>query len=318
MNIAAQTLSNSVADALEFLCATLHLDDFKGVKPTVNFIRNVDQLFDLLNSRNLYGKGMKTPMQEKNEATWKPVLEEILVYLENCKTRTGRLLYTTKKKTPFLGFIVSAKSLLSIYEYEVVTKKTLQFLLTYKFSQDHLELFFCSIRSRNGWINNPNAQQFMYTYKRLLVHQDVRSNTGNCLAQDQTNILLVSSKKENISISDIHSKRNTEMDNVEIYNEILYFFMPPNLGEYAENVVSYISGFVVRSLLKSSKIKCQPCAESLYMPQTDDQDTSLAYLNFINQGRLFIPSKTVRVICLFYHRKKNTADQKIVWHYVTC
>lgn len=154
----------------------------------------------------------------------------------------------------------------------------------------------------------------MYAYKRLLMYQDGRSNTGNCLAQYQTNILVVSSKKENISISDIHSKRNTEMDNVEIYNEILYFFMPPNLGEYAENVVSYISGFVVRSLLKSSEIKCQPCAESLYMPQTDDQDTSLAYLNFINQGRLFIPSKSVESY-LFYHRKKI---QKIVWHYVTC
>ena len=50
---AAQTLSSSVAAALE----TLRKDDdpsFRGTEGTIKFIRVVDRLFDLLNSRNKY------------------------------------------------------------------------------------------------------------------------------------------------------------------------------------------------------------------------------------------------------------------------
>ena len=43
VNLAAQTLSASVADALDFCREDLHLPDFKGSKSTSNFIRIVDR-----------------------------------------------------------------------------------------------------------------------------------------------------------------------------------------------------------------------------------------------------------------------------------
>ena len=74
--MAAQTLSNSVADALEFLKKDLQLDEFKDVMPTVNFIRKVNDLFNILNSSNPCTKGMKNPMRERNEPYWRPRIED--------------------------------------------------------------------------------------------------------------------------------------------------------------------------------------------------------------------------------------------------
>jgi len=64
------------------------------------------------------------------------------------------------------------------------------FLLTYKVSQDHIELLFSVIRSKGGYNNDPTAKQFQAAYKLLLVHHEIRSvGTGNCLAFDFTSIL---------------------------------------------------------------------------------------------------------------------------------
>lgn len=50
----------------------------------------------------------------------------------------------------------------------------LRYVLTYKMSQDHLELFFCAVRSAGGFNNNPTARQFCSIYRKLLVRHEVR------------------------------------------------------------------------------------------------------------------------------------------------
>ena len=54
---AAQTLSSSVADALEYLMRAGH-PHFLHATRTICLIRIVDRLFDILNSRNPYWKGL--------------------------------------------------------------------------------------------------------------------------------------------------------------------------------------------------------------------------------------------------------------------
>jgi len=39
---------------------------------------------------------------------------------------------------------------------------------SYKFSQDHIETLFGTIRRRFGWNNNPTALQFLYAYRAIL------------------------------------------------------------------------------------------------------------------------------------------------------
>lgn len=67
VNLAAQTLSASVADAIEFADQVLKLPEFTNSAPTVKFIRIFDRLFDILNSRNPFGKGYKSPLRQENK-----------------------------------------------------------------------------------------------------------------------------------------------------------------------------------------------------------------------------------------------------------
>ena len=66
VKLAAQTLSSSVADALEFLRSDLLLSEFKDSEGTITFIRTVDRLFDFLNSRHPAMRGYKAPLNANN------------------------------------------------------------------------------------------------------------------------------------------------------------------------------------------------------------------------------------------------------------
>lgn len=145
VDLAAQTLSASVADALEFLNSELNHPEFRGVEATVSFIRRIDKLFDLLNSRSPRAKGFKAPLRKDNEVCWRPFFIETCQFLLECTDVGGRPLYCTPRKTPILGFVISTLSVMGIFDSFVQTNR-LNYLLTYKCSQDHLEIFFCCVR----------------------------------------------------------------------------------------------------------------------------------------------------------------------------
>lgn len=120
---------------------------FQNASATVKFINLIDALFDILNSRNPHGRGYKSSIKKENEFLWSPVFAEAMNYFQNSKTLNGINLLKTRKQTPFKGFIISIKSIIGIYETYILPEgDPLKYLLTYKLSQDHLELFFCSIR----------------------------------------------------------------------------------------------------------------------------------------------------------------------------
>ena len=65
VQLATQTLSSSVADAIEFLDKSIKLTEFRNSAGTVKFIRLVDRVFDILNSRNPTAHGLLRP-QSRN------------------------------------------------------------------------------------------------------------------------------------------------------------------------------------------------------------------------------------------------------------
>jgi len=70
------------------------------------------------------------------------------------------------------------------------------------FFQDHLELFFGSLRSALGANNNPSCQQFKSIYKKLLVKLEIQDVRGNCQRQDSTSLLVVSSSQRSGQVQD--------------------------------------------------------------------------------------------------------------------
>ena len=80
----------------------------------------------------------------------------------------------SSRKTGFIGFLVAIKSVQGIFlDWVEKESSPLNYLLTYKLSQDHLEIFFNAVRSAGMFNNNPNCQQFTATYKRLLLQSSI-------------------------------------------------------------------------------------------------------------------------------------------------
>ena len=75
VKLAAQTLSSSVADAIEFLDSLMKLTEFCNSRGTVKFVRTIDWLFDLLNSLSPIAKGSKRPLQPECKETWEDILK---------------------------------------------------------------------------------------------------------------------------------------------------------------------------------------------------------------------------------------------------
>jgi hypothetical protein len=79
--------------------------------------------------------------------------------------------------------------------YEEYNCQGLDYLLTFKLSQDFLETFFCAVRARGDFNNNPNVLQFQSAYKRLLIRHEIRE-------------FYISLQKNSISLS-IDGRRRT-------------------------------------------------------------------------------------------------------------
>ena len=212
-------------------------------------------------------------------------------------------MHFTQRKTGFVGLLCDISSVRHLFQTLVVgDTPALRYLLTYKLSQDHLELFFAAVRQRGGWNNNPTSGQFVAAYKRLLVrHQTVRVERGNCDALDATTVLHCSSSKVkksvNFDAADMSSIRTGELDvqgetsPVSLEGSELPF---KELSAVVDNAVTYIAGYVVRMACK--KVLCTDCRVAL---EATDTPTRAQYSLLLrkNCGGLKKPSEGVVTVC---------------------
>jgi hypothetical protein len=112
-------------------------------------------------------------MKITNKERWFPFTLKAESYIRSLTDSAGREILTSRRKTGFLGFLSNIHAYNSMFE-QLVEGGHLKYLLTYKTSQDHLELFFGAIRSRNGQNDNPTAVQFCSAYKSLLMHGTIK------------------------------------------------------------------------------------------------------------------------------------------------
>jgi hypothetical protein len=303
VNLAAQTLSSSVADALHFCRDDLHLPEFSGSDATCRFIEYFDHLFDLLNSRNPFGKKFKEPLRERNEEIFLPFLEKVEAYIRSLRDPTGRPITSTPRKTAFIGFLMTLTSVKHIYFLHVKPSDSpLSYLLTYKLSQDHLELLFAGIRSAGGFNNNPTVRQFTACYKRMIVRHEIKCFTGNCLPQDNTTILHCGSSAGSLKsavpdatgdmlVARRHDTILEEQPNDD-HTQVEDLF---SLSDFKEAVVGYISGYVV-SMVKS-RIHCEKCCAVLTAEFCED-NMAHSLIAIKDRGGLTKPSQSVVKVSL--------------------
>lgn len=205
VRIAAETISNSTASAIEFLDTRAINPNFSDSAATVKFIRTFNNLFDAMNTKLGHTDDeYKRPISEENINQLQTYFDEAKNYIKTLKVKQDRNLKDILKSNsyvPFFGFLHNMTSFMGIYNLYIKPNGIEKFY-TFAVSQDHVECFFGCIRRMGGNNCNPNAQQFSAAYRKLLFQNEVSSSdVANC-QNDITKILELSSGMKKINLSD--------------------------------------------------------------------------------------------------------------------
>jgi len=292
VKLATQTLSNSVAKALQFL-RLLGIDAFIDSEPTEFLIRLFNNLFDIFNSRSAFGRDFTSPITPDNLHERIRFLLTAKGYILSMTTNKGQNIYMCGKSFAFTGFAFNIHSLINM-SLELIgpnhVESPIKYILTYKLSQDHLELFFSCLRSVMRWNNNPNALQLQYIWRGLVSKAGLSpSFAANCIIQDETELLCPT-----VTFNSIHSV-NTDDDQATTLEDSPFddsnFLDMTRLSPYVLDVLTYIAGWVARKLI--NKMTCDECKCALVVQPNDI--TTFAeqsiLLELKNKGGLLFPSK---------------------------
>lgn len=115
VNLAAQTLSNSVADALNFVEYDLKISRFLGASATATFCKNFNDMFDILNSRNLFNKVENKRAITKDTLNIKDKATYFIDYIVSLKIRNIPVLQSSVKLS-FIGFIINLQNVIALAE----------------------------------------------------------------------------------------------------------------------------------------------------------------------------------------------------------
>lgn len=252
--------------------------------------------------------------------------------IANAKTGQEQIVYLKKSvlnnihtQVGFTGMIICLKNIINLSR-DLLEKKYLNYILTYKLSQDFLEMFFAIIRRMGGFNNNPTTIQFKAAFKKLLINKTcVLVPAGaNCTPQDCTLLLSDGLDMENhddllFGISKKYyfkkpkSKKQPPKKKEKLpkimtfkYDKFLgadykdYYEFEHNYfsqeywipSDYAVEVVKYIAGGVYYSLKKI--VHCQSCLDLIDGSENCEQ-AKLTLLR--NKGGLSFASPAVEYIC---------------------
>lgn len=306
VKLATQLLSTSVACALKLCKDELKLPNFQGSSATIEFLLIFNDLFDILNSRNMRQYGLKKPLNNNNFMEVEAQLAVSYNYIKSlvlCKT--NQKIVNSKLKTGFLGFLININSTLDLYKDLVLQHKYLAYLPMYKISQDHIELIFGCIRSQGGYNNNPTVKQFKSALKKIIVHVEIKDDrTGNCVPLDNISILNIPSTNKSLvqsidSLRVINASTNPEYSWLRVFEEPsdgdhdFYLDYPFLITEYKNEVISYMAGYILKCL--SKRLHCSICLKTLYNDDSTKQNCNL--ISIKNKGALTYPSCDLIRIC---------------------
>ncbi|KAL4156135.1 hypothetical protein QTP88_000170 [Uroleucon formosanum] len=268
VRLAVQTFSTSVANAILFCMNDLKLDNFQGADATIEFCLSINNIFDILNTRNFLSKGTYNKSINKRTKT------EIFHYIEES-----------------IDYLAGGFNALKNQQ-----------------NVDHIEMLFSAIRAKGGFNNNPTVSQFEAAYKSIIVHSEIKSSSSaNCMALDDTTILTVSScnikvKDTQIQILIIRNQDEVWKTITESYNQLQtsdftsisavknHSYTPVStddqyIGIFDENSpleFSYLGPYDTNSVTEA--ITTQPKPHTFYEVENDQQHTS--YENITSEKQL--------------------------------
>ena len=139
----------TIADASAFIMYSGH-PFFQNAEPTVHFMRTIDRLSDILNVKNLYGKGFKQPLKSCNQIIWGEPKVNLIEYLLTLKTISVTPLIIQHIKNIAIGFI-RANSSTKMLALDLMENNDFSLILSYKYLQDLLRVAVC-MYERKRWV----------------------------------------------------------------------------------------------------------------------------------------------------------------------
>lgn len=219
--------------------------------------------------------------------------------MSNIVSADGCPLHRSRRKTFVIGLIGTLSSILELSE-TLLQQQQYKYVLTFRFSQDHIETLFSKIRRMGGFNNNPTAVQFKAALRKLLCKQsiDISKSANSLDCESTTGVFQLKWSKR---YAPLESNDHMVSDS-EVIGSL------PDLDSLTQNILFYISGFIVHTM--QGRITCASCLDSLIARISPGQHTlehdyslqcyeSYKILTLIkNRGGLKIPSDFVFKIVL--------------------
>jgi len=254
--------------------------------------------FDILNTRTQSPYGFKGAVNDTNYSYIFSFIQKFYFYVNKLKLITGQPILESQRST---GFLISFNSLINL-KHSLIDTNELKYLPFYKLSQDHLEIFYGSVRVQGGNNNNPTVRQFKSAYKKLLVNAQLKdSGLGNCISSYSFSIslqdipILNCSSVSSNPVQAINNSNATLYKDIELESELYTIEKDAthiNLSSVSKEVTIYIAGFVSHKLF--TQLKCDICAQALIGTKAN----FLSSLVTLNMGGLTYPSADVIKIYL--------------------
>lgn len=265
VRIAAETLSNSVANAMQFLMSDGH-KEFIESSATIKYVRFINDLFDIMNTKRTGKENrFKNPINEENKLEVFAFFRKLCDYLPRISFTNGELagkyVINTKNKTAFKGLVINMFAFRSIYE-EYVETNLLDCLPTFKFSQDHLESFFGRIRSGPGNNDNPTVFEFNSLFKKIIVCNEIAcSEKANC--EDNINLTIMEVSARPIYVPSIPITE--DFDDDSYVERLIKIRKNLKSNDMLKISIAYIAGTIENKIISSARFECGDCFDLFFV-----------------------------------------------------
>lgn len=195
VGLAVQILSESVASGLEH---SLNAGFFKSktderrARPTINFARNMNVIFDMLNAKSVDDNN---PNKRGISAANIDRLMELYDYVCSVEIIEGSTVYWIE------GLKQTLKGVIGLF-HEIHSRHENFILMSRHLNQDPLENLFGQIRSKGGNNRNPLLLDFLRTISRIM-----------------TSSLLVTSKKTNCEFGETCKIQILDLESFQLPQE---------------------------------------------------------------------------------------------------
>lgn len=192
VGLAVQILSESVATGLEHCLNNGFIKsstDKRMAQPTINFVRNMNECFDLLNA-----KSTDDVNENRRGITEKNInrLTELYDYIGSVKVLEGSHVYWLK------GMMQTLKGVIGMFN-EIHTSNNNFVLMTRNLNQDPLGNLFGQVRAKGGNNRDPFLLDFLRTISRIM-----------------TSTLILTSKKTNCEFDETSKIQVLDLEHYEL------------------------------------------------------------------------------------------------------